>query len=133
MSTKSIRVGFGEGMKVSAEYKGHVINTDQPLHQGGGDEFPAPFDLFLASIATCAGFYVLAFCRERKIPLDDIEVTMDIERGEVSKRIDKITITLGLPASFPEKYKFAVVKAVDHCTVKNHIVKAPEFEIVTKP
>jgi ribosomal protein S12 methylthiotransferase accessory factor len=133
MSTKNIRVSFGEGLKVSAEYKGHVITTDQPVHQGGGGEFPAPFDLFLVSIATCAGFYVLAFCRERQIPLDDIEVTMDMVKGEVSKRIEKITITLSLPPSFPEKYKFAVVKAVDHCTVKNHIINAPQFEIVTKP
>ncbi len=38
--------------------------------------------------------------------------------------IDKVTITVDLPAGFPEKYRFALVKAVDHCTVKAHILPA---------
>ncbi len=133
MSAREIRVSFGEGLKVNAEIKGFVLQTDQPVSQGGGGAFPAPFDLFLGSVATCAGFYVLAFCRERQIPVDDIDVTMAVEKGETSKMIEKITITIGLPPSFPEKYKPIVVRAVDQCTVKVHIQKAPRFEIVTRP
>ena len=53
---------FGGGLKVDAEYRGFTIKTDQPFHEGGEGRRPAPFDLFLASLATCAGFYVLAFC-----------------------------------------------------------------------
>jgi putative redox protein len=58
---------------------------------------------------------------------------MTTERGEASKMIDKVTITVDLPAGFPEKYRFALVKAVDHCTVKAHILRAPQFEVVTRP
>jgi ribosomal protein S12 methylthiotransferase accessory factor len=47
--------------------------------------------------------------------------------------IDKVTISVDLPADFPEKYKFALVKAIDHCTVKAHILRPPQFEIVTRP
>jgi putative redox protein len=132
MAPSEIRVAFGDGLKVSAEYKGFVIQTDQPVHQGGGGTAPAHFDYFLASIATCAGFYALAFCQERHIPIDDLGVTMSMEKGQVSKMIDKITITVDLPAGFPEKYKPVIVKAIDHCTVKAHIVRAPQFEIVTR-
>ena len=60
-----MRVTFPGGKKVDAEYKGFVIRTDQPVHQGGEGTAPAPFDLFLASIATCAGIYVLSFCQNR--------------------------------------------------------------------
>ncbi len=133
MSAREIPVKFGEGLKVSAEIKGFVIETDQPLRDGGGGTFPAPFDLFLASLATCAGFYVLAFCRERRIPMDGIALKMAVEKGEASRMIDKITFTVDLPSSFPEKYKFALVKAIDHCTVKAHILKPPQFEILTRP
>jgi putative redox protein len=132
MATHDMKVTFGEGLQVNAEYKGFVIRTDQPVHQGGGGTAPAPFDLFLASLATCAGFYALVFCKERKIPLEGLGVTLTTERGEVSKMIDKITITVDLPPGFPEKYKFAIVKAVDHCTVKIHILRPPEFSIVTR-
>jgi putative redox protein len=132
MSAKELIVKFGDGLKVDVEYKGFVVNTDQPAREGGGGTAPSPFDYFLVSLAACAGFYALAFCRERKISVDGLGVTMSTERGEVSKMIDKVTIAVDLPADFPEKYKFALVKAVDHCTVKAHILRPPQFEIVTR-
>ena len=133
MNAKELKVLFGEGLRIDVEYKGFVIKTDQPAREGGGGTAPSPFDLFLVSLASCAGFYALAFCRERKIPVEGLGVSMTTEKGEVSKMIDKITITVDLPTDFPEKYKFALVKAIDHCTVKAHIVRAPQFEIVTRP
>jgi len=133
VSEKELKIVFGEGLQIDVEYKGFVVKTDQPAREGGGGTAPSPFDLFLVSLASCAGFYALAFCRERKIPVEGLGVKMTTEKGEVSKMIDKITITVDLPADFPEKYKFALVKAIDHCTVKNHILRAPRFEIVTRP
>ena len=133
MSAKELIVKFGDGLKVDVEYKGFVVKTDQPVREGGGGTALSPFDYFLVSLAACAGFYALAFCRERKISIDGLAVTMSAERGEVSKMIDKVTISVDLPADFPGKYKLALVKAIDHCTVKAHILRPPQFEIVTRP
>lgn len=133
MGTNELKVRFGSGLEVDVEYKGFVVKTDQPVRDGGGGTGPSPFDYFLVSLAACAGFYALAFCRERKISVEGLGVTMSAERGEVSKMIDKVTITVDLPAHFPDKYRLALVKAVDHCTVKAHILRAPQFEIVTRP
>ena len=127
-----IKVTFPGGLRVDAEYKGFVIKTDQPVYQGGEGTAAAPFDLFMVSIATCAGFYVVAFCQEREIPTENAGVVMRMEKDPVSKLIGKITIEVLLPADFPEKYKRAIIKAVDTCTVKLNIIKAPAFEIVTK-
>jgi putative redox protein len=132
MASNEIKIVFGGGLKVDAEYKGFRILTDQPVHQGGGGTAPSPFDYFLVSLAACAGFYALEFCQARKIPTDRLGVTMATERGEVSKMIDKITISVDLPPGFPEKYRGPIVKAIDHCTVKAHILRAPQFEIVTR-
>jgi len=132
MATNEIKIVFGGGLKVDAEYKGFRILTDQPVHQGGGGTAPSPFDYFLVSLAACAGFYALEFCQARKIPTDRLGVTMAAERGEVSKMIDKITINVDLPPGFPEKYRGPIVKAIDHCTVKAHILRPPQFEIVTR-
>ena len=133
MNPKELKVVFGDNYKIDVDYKGFVVKTDQPVRDGGDGTALSPFDYFLVSLAACAGFYALAFCRERKIPVEGLGVTMSPERGEVSKMIDKVTITVDLPPHFPEKYKFALVKAVDHCTVKAHILRAPQFEIVTRP
>ena len=132
-SAKELKVVFGDNYRIDVDYKGYVVKTDQPVRDGGDGTAPSPFDYFLVSLAACAGFYALAFCRERKIPVEGLGVTMSPERGEVSKMIDKVTISLDLPPHFPEKYKVALVKAVDHCTVKAHILRAPQFEIVTRP
>ncbi len=127
-----IKITFGEGLKVDVGIKGFTVKTDQPIDQGGKGEAPTPFDYFLASIASCAGFYALAFCKERQIPTENISMTVRTEKGEVSKMIDKVTIEVDLPPDFPQHYKFALGKAIDHCTVKSHIMRPPQFEIVTR-
>jgi len=129
---KEIKVTFPGGLRVDAEYKGRLIQTDQPVYQGGEGTAPAPFDLFLASIATCSGIYVLFFCQKRGIPVENASVVMKTERNPESKMIEKISINVNLPPEFPEKYKSAVLKAVDTCSVKAHIMSPPEFELSAK-
>ncbi|MGB9835493.1 MAG: OsmC family protein [Candidatus Saccharicenans sp.] len=131
MSTRQIKVTFAGNLKVMAEYQGFQILTDQPVYAGGDGSAPAPFDLFLASLATCAGYYVLAFCRQRGLSTEGIFLTMEMEKGPASRLIEKIKINIHLPADFPDKYKEAVIRAADQCAVKNHILNAPKFEITT--
>jgi len=127
-----MRVTFPGGMRANAEYKGFTIKTDQPVYAGGEGSAPAPFDLFLASIATCAAFYVLAFCQKREIPTEEAEVVMRTEKSPETKMIEKIFIEIRLPQEFPEKYKDAVIRSVHTCAVEAHIKQAPAFEIEAK-
>jgi putative redox protein len=129
---REIKVTFPGGLRVDAEYKGRLIQTDQPVYQGGEGTAPAPFDLFLASIATCSGLYVLVFCQKRGIPIENASVVMRTERNPERKMIEKIAIDVHLPPEFPEKYKSAVLKAVDTCSVKAHLMNPPEFELTAK-
>ena len=124
---ENIKVSFPGGKKVDAEYGDFVIKTDQPVYQGGEGTAPAPFDLFLASIATCAGYYVLAFCQRRDLSFENISIVLKKERNPETKRIEKIFIHINLPADFPEKYKSAVIKSVNSCSVKIHMQNPPEF------
>ncbi len=116
-----------------AEYKGFKIKTAQPVIGGGDGSAPAPFDLFLASIATCGATYVAYFCDQRKIPTGNIRVVQRMERNPESKMISKITIDIELPPGFPEKYKKALIHSVDLCAVKKLILDPPRFEIRTVP
>jgi ribosomal protein S12 methylthiotransferase accessory factor len=127
-----LKVTFPGGLKVDVEYKGFVIKTDQPVHEGGENTAPSPFDYFLVSIAACAGFYAVAFCRERNIPTAGLAVTMTAERGE-SKMVERVAITVDLPAGFPDKYRTAILRAIDHCTVKAHLERPPKFDLVARP
>jgi len=133
MNPRQLKVVFGENYRIDVEYHGFTIKTDQPVQDGGDGTQPSPFDLFLASLASCAGYYALAFCRERKIATEGLAVTMTFERPEGSRLIDKFLIHLTPPAGFPEKYRAALVKSVDHCTVKAHLDRPPRFETVLEP
>ena len=126
-----MEITFPGGKKVNAMCKGFTIRTDQPPHRGGTGSAPSPFDLFLASIGTCAGFYVLSFCHERAIPTDNIKLVQTMERDSEKGMVRKIQIEIQLPPSFPEKYKQAVVKAAQLCTVEKHLEAPPHIEIRT--
>ena len=125
---RNIKLTFPGGKRVDAEYKGFVIKTDQPVYAGGEGTAPAPFDYFLSSIATCVGFYVLAFCENRGIPVDQASVVMRISKNREKKMIDKLIFDIQLPPEFPEKYTKAIIKSVDKCSVKAHMVDPPVFE-----
>ena len=129
---EEIKVTFPGGKRVDAEYKGFQIKTDQPVYAGGEGTAPAPFDLFLGSLATCAGYFVLVFCQSRGIEMDQAAVSMRMYKSEQKKLIDKIGIDIQLPPEFPAKYSKAVIKAVDSCTVKVHMITPPSFDINVK-
>ena len=125
-----IKVTFPGGVRADAAFKGFTFKTDQPAYAGGTGAEPSPFDLFLASLATCAGYFVVSFCVERKIPAIGLEVTMRTERDPKTRMIAKVAVDISLPPGFPEKYRAAVIKAADQCTVKRHILAPPAFEII---
>ncbi|MBL8007582.1 MAG: OsmC family protein [Ignavibacteria bacterium] len=117
--------------KVNARYKNHLIKTDQPVDEGGEDSAPAPFDLFLASIGTCAGYYVKSFCDSRNIPTDNIKLIQSVKFNSEKHMIDSIIIDIQLPEEFPEKYRNAVINAANLCTVKKHLHYPPVIELKT--
>jgi ribosomal protein S12 methylthiotransferase accessory factor len=126
-----MRITFPGNLKVDAAYKRFTVETDQPLSGGGDGSAPAPFDLFLASLGTCAGIFMLAFMKQRGIDPAGSGIAMTTEVDAEKGMIGRIAFDLQLPESFPEKYEQAVVRAVDQCTVKRHIQDPPEFTVTT--
>ena len=127
-AVRAIAVSFPGGVAVEADVKGHRVRTDQPPPLGG-DSASSPFDLFLASIATCMGFYALRFCQERGIATEGLGLSLDTVRDVEKKRLSTIKVALTLPPAFPAKYAGAIQRAVDQCAVKKHMVEPPAFEL----
>lgn len=126
-----MKVTFPGNLKVDAAYKGFTIETDQPVSAGGDGSAPAPFDLFIASLGTCAGIYLLAFMKKRDIDPAGAGITVVAEANAAKGMIGRVSFDLRLPDGFPEKYVPAVVRAVEQCTVKRHIEDPPEFTVTT--
>jgi ribosomal protein S12 methylthiotransferase accessory factor len=125
-----MKIEFPGGLRVDALHEGFRIRTDQPVSQGGDGTAPSPFDLFLAAIGTCAGFYALQFLQQRGLETNGLSLTLMPERDPEKKLVTRITIDVILPESFPEKYRDALVRAVCQCSVKRHLAETPGFEVV---
>lgn len=126
-----MEVTFDGGKVITAHLNGHKIITDQPINGGGTNTAPSPFELFLASIGTCAGIYVKGFCDQRGIPADNIKIIQSMEYDRTTGLPSDIKIDIQLPADFPEMYKDAVIKVADLCKVKKTIANPPKFSVVT--
>jgi ribosomal protein S12 methylthiotransferase accessory factor len=126
-----MEITFDGGKVITAHLNGHTIRTDQPVRSGGGNTAPAPYDLFLASIGTCAGIYVKSFCDQRQIPSDNITIIQSVEFDGQTRLPANIKLDIKLPSDFPEKYKAAVINAAELCAVKKTINNPPKFEIIT--
>jgi putative redox protein len=122
---------FEGGKVVTAYSHGHIIKTDQPVHSGGQNSAPSPYELFLASIGTCAGIYVKSFCDNRNIPTENIKIIQTAEFDEETGLPTNIKLDIKLPADFPEKYKEAVISVAELCKVKKTMADPPVFEVVT--
>jgi len=122
-----MEIRFPGGKRVEAHYAGFTIKTDQPVAEGGSGTALSPFDLFLASLGTCTGYYVLSFCQKNNIPTDKIRLTASFDWNMQKHLVENVDIRIHLPAEFPEKYKTAVVKAADVCTVKRHLQSPPRI------
>ncbi len=126
----SMTIGFPGGLKVTAAYDGVEIATDQSREDGGDGSAPAPFDLFLASLGTCAGFYVLRFCQKRGLSTDGLELVQTWSRDEKTHRVERLEITVRLPQGFPDKYRDAVLRAASQCAVKKALADPPEIAVL---
>ena len=121
-------IDFPGGSRVDAHFRGHTIATDQPP----ADSAPMPFEVFLASIGTCAGIYVLGFCRQRNLPTEGIRIVQRNHANTTNGMVDEIEFEIQVPPTFPAQYYDALVRSAELCKVKKTLENPPTFNVTTK-
>lgn len=122
-------VTFPGNLRVSAQINDMTIATDQPEKSGGDNSAPSPFTLFTASLATCAGYFALKFCKSRNLDTQGMVLTMKYDWDKEQKKYPHMDLELKLPKGFPDKYRDAIVRAMDQCVVKKHILDPPQIQV----
>lgn len=125
-------IDFPGEAKVDAHFGEFTVKTDQPAVEGGEDSAPSPFDFFLVSLGTCAGYYVLRYCQQHNLPSQGIRLIERTHWDQSIGMLGKIELEIQVPSTFPEKYLPSLVRSAELCTVKKHIEKPPKFEVHTK-
>jgi len=124
-----MEVCFPGNLRVDSSYKGFTVHTDQPRESGGDGSAPEPFDVFLSSIGTCTGVYILYFCRNRGIDTTGIKLVLRFDRNEKTRMVENVSIRILLPRDFPDRYREALIRTAGLCTVKKHLTHPPAFDI----
>ncbi len=125
-------IDFPDGARVDAHFGPYTVMTDQPPMGGGKGAAPTPFALFLSSIGTCAGIYVLGFCRQRNLPTDGIRIMQRVHSDPMSGMVTKVDLEIQVPPTFPEKYRDSLVRSAELCAVKKHLENPPSFNVYTQ-
>jgi ribosomal protein S12 methylthiotransferase accessory factor len=125
-------IDFPGGARVDAHFGPFTVKTDQPPSGGGEGSAPTPFQTFLASLGTCAGIYVLGFCRNRGMPTDGIRIIQRMHNNPATGLVGKVELEIQVPPNFPEKYYAALIRSAEQCAVKKHLENPPVFEIHTR-
>lgn len=125
-------IDFPGGARVDAHFGNYTVPTDQPPMGGGLGAAPTPFAVFLSSIGTCAGIYVLGFCRQRGIPAQGIRIIQEAIPNPSNGMVAEIKLEIQVPPEFPEKYYDSLVKSANLCAVKKHLENPPQFDVYTK-
>lgn len=120
-------IDFPGDKRVDAHIGTFSIQTDQPPAASA----PTPFNLFLASLGTCAGIYVLGFCQKRNLPTDGIRIVQRMEKDPLTGMISNIELEIQVPPDFPEKYHASLVRSAEMCAVKKHLEHPPVFNVHT--
>jgi putative redox protein len=125
-------IDFPGGDRVDAHFGPYTVMTDQPNASGEAGSAPTPFSLFLASIATCAGIYVLGFCKQRNLPSEGMRIIQRAHRNPQTGMVDSVDLEIQTPAGFPEKYLPSLVRSAELCAVKKHLENPPVFKVFTR-
>jgi ribosomal protein S12 methylthiotransferase accessory factor len=124
-------INFPGGARVDASFGPFNVATDQPPAGGGQGSAPTPFALFLSSIGTCAGIYVLGFCNQRGLPTEGIRIIQRVNSNPANGMVDSIDLDIQVPESFPEKYHDSLIRSANLCAVKKHLEHPPVFNVYT--
>ncbi|KPL82393.1 osmotically inducible protein OsmC [Thermanaerothrix daxensis] len=125
-------IDFPGGARVDAHFGPYTVKTDQPPMGGGAGSAPTPFALFLASLGTCAGIYVLGFCRQRGLPTDGIRLIQRVRSNPMTGMVEEVELEIQVPPTFPQKYYEALVRSAEQCAVKKHLERPPRFNVHTE-
>lgn len=128
-----MEISFPGGKRVAARWDGQSVETDQPVTLGGEAAAPAPYDLFLASLGTCAGIYALGFLQARGLPTEGLALRQHVESDPTTGLATVVALEVTLPEGVPEKYRAGVLRAAEHCKVKKSLAAPPVFSVTLAP
>ena len=106
---------------------GHALTADEPERLGGKNAGPAPFDLYLASLAACTAITLRMYAERKQWPLEGVEVELDYTQRDKHRTAISRTVHLRGPLDAAQRER--LLQIADACPV--HRILTGEVAIAT--
>ncbi len=127
---EKLNVNYLGGRSFEASVRNHKFRIDLPLIARGKDTGPTPPELFVASLASCIGMYLVFYCE--KANLDPAGIKIETNYEKTADRIEKISAEFSLPSAKSEKERKEAMEWAEKCLIHNTIQHKPEIKITLK-
>jgi putative redox protein len=124
-----VRVCHTGKTKFRIEARQHVIESDQPLENGGEDAAMTPPEIFLASLGSCAAFYAAQYLSSRKLADHGLEVSVEAEKLRDPARLGNFVLKVQSPVSLTPDQTLAMERSVHRCLIHQTLLQPPQIAI----
>ena len=126
----------GRALTVVIDTGAHQLLADEPVAVGGDDLGPGPYQLLLASLASCMVMTLELYARRKGWPLESVQVRVRHGRRDAlpeddlpaGRRIDRITYAVDLAGPLAEEQRSRLLEIAARCPV--HRTLTGKIEIV---
>jgi putative redox protein len=126
---RPITITWDGGVRFTADIRGHKVTVDQPQQAGGEDSAPMPLELVPAGLGTCVALFVQRFLATRGLDPSGMTVEVTTLGAANPNRIGRFDVSVHVPGGVPEKYREALVRVAESCTVHHTLTHAPEIRV----
>lgn len=127
-----MEVSWQENFIFKAKCGAHEVFTDQHQTEGGTDKALTPAELFVASLGTCIGVYIVRFCKRHNLPTAGLKVFLDWTVVKDPWRIGAIKVEIHYPHTISESEKKGLLRMAESCFVHETILHHPEIKVELK-
>jgi ribosomal protein S12 methylthiotransferase accessory factor len=84
------------------------------------------------ALGTCVAYFVHQFLATRGVDPTGLEVAVGVAGAPNPHRIGRFDVHVRVPAGMPERYREAVVRAAETCTVHHTLSHVPEIAVTVE-
>ena len=123
-----LKIKYLGGHRFETVARRHRLTSDQPLENNGADDGATPPELFLFSLASCAGYYAAAYLNARALPAEELEIHVSGVKGDRPARFTSISLDVVAPG-LNKHHRDGILRAVESCLISNTLLHPPAMEI----
>jgi putative redox protein len=126
-----IQIHNSKGLQQQIHIGAHQLLGDVSPELGGDGAGPDPHDLFDASIGTCKAMTLLLYARQRGLPLEGIDVSVERDDSEEREGNYRLSVELSLKGPLDDVQRQQLLRIADRCPI-HKLMTSTDIQVQTR-